>query len=384
MGQLASRVTLGDGQEPFQNWAPWNAHRTGRPARQAHHRHPAREEGNWTTTGSVNRTTNAASCGYDRDCPPMYELGEVNISAASWHRSSPMSDVEVRRARNLGQRACTPEAGFKRLPWGAWCFGANNGRLDRNGKRRPLWVELPRNMSYALPWGLMPPPNAFVDVLLTHPSTRRASINDFGAGVGMLGRALLSREPNTLWRGYDGAGDVETYTDGFVGFGDLSLELTFPRADWVLAMQVGQLVPVEYELLVLRNLHAHNLCGLVYQWAGLGSSGIGHVNNHSPKYLQAIFFGLGYVPYESLQRALRRKSQLNVHAWRRITPLPGCSYKFHKATRKSHHHGKANKTKKTSPISNNRKHASNNAKAKKQKKHKTAENALENAPPLLG
>ena len=40
------------------------------------------------------------------------------------------------------------------------------------------------------------------------------------------------------WRGFDGAGDVEQYTAGFVRFADVSMALSLPpRADWVVSLE---------------------------------------------------------------------------------------------------------------------------------------------------
>lgn len=48
-------------------------------------------------------------------------------------------------------------------------------------------------------------------------------------------------------------------------------------------------------MMFIRNLHAHNDCGIVLMWAHLHQGGLGHINNHNPKYLLGIFSALGYV-----------------------------------------------------------------------------------------
>ena len=42
------------------------------------------------------------------------------------------------------------------------------------------------------------------------------SFNDFGAGIGQYKADLTARVPNLVWNSYDGAGNVEEYTKGFV------------------------------------------------------------------------------------------------------------------------------------------------------------------------
>jgi hypothetical protein len=49
------------------------------------------------------------------------------------------------------------------------------------------------------------------------------SVSDFGAGVGQLGHTLLCIEPTLRHHGYDGAGNVEAVTNGFLSFADLTL-----------------------------------------------------------------------------------------------------------------------------------------------------------------
>ena len=86
---------------------------------------------------------------------------------------------------------------------------------------------------------------------------RPQSINDFGAGVGQYGHALRAINKSIIWRGYDGAGNVEEYTDGFVRFFDLTMPLSLPKADWILSLDVGEHLPPKWEFMYLRNLHAH-------------------------------------------------------------------------------------------------------------------------------
>ena len=133
----------------------------------------------------------------------------------------------------------------------------------------------------------------------------RPSIIDLGAGVGQYGHALLAEEPQIAWRGYDGAGNVGEVTDGFVSFADLTIPLSLPRADWVMALEVGEHIPNRHEMMIVRNLHAHNCRGILLSWASPWQSGRGHVNNHASDYLIRTFRGLGYRLRRDLTAAVR-------------------------------------------------------------------------------
>ena len=120
------------------------------------------------------------------------------------------------------------------------------------------------------------------------------SILDLGAGVGQYGHSLRSRYGDAVWyRGFDGAGDVENYTNGFVRYVDLTLPFALRgRAEWVISLEVGEHVPRDYELMFVRNVHAHACNGVVLSWACYG--GHQHVNKRSNEYVIALFEGLGY------------------------------------------------------------------------------------------
>ena len=97
------------------------------------------------------------------------------------------------------------------------------------------------------------------------------SVNDFGAGVGQYGEALERLDKRHRWRGYDGAGNVEEWTNGMVRWFDLTVPLSLPRADWVLSLEVGEHIPSMHEAMLFRNLHLHNCRGVVLSWAVPGA-----------------------------------------------------------------------------------------------------------------
>ena len=118
--------------------------------------------------------------------------------------------------------------------------------------------------------------------------------------------ALLHRDSSVRYRAYDGAGNVEAWTDGFVEWVDLTRPLVLPMADWVLSLEVGEHIPSAYEAQYLSNLHAHNRCGIILSWARLRQEGQHHVNNHRYEYVASSMASLGYVLNRNLTQALRR------------------------------------------------------------------------------
>ena len=238
-------------------------------------------------------------CGLIVDCPRTYNLSAINESISLWDPTNAAHAATLQAKRAAAAAVCTSK---HILPSGAWCLRRG---AEKHGTRR---VELSNGMSYTMPGHHVQADAIIVDVLhrlLLRPGGRRLSINDFGAGVGQYGRALLSLDPSARWRGFDGSGDCESYTSGFVSFIDLTMPLSLPRAHWVLLLEVGEHVPSRDEGVLIRNAHAHNHCGVILSWAHLWQSGHRHINNHAEDYLVKIFDGLGYRLDARLTAALR-------------------------------------------------------------------------------
>ena len=111
------------------------------------------------------------------------------------------------------------------------------------------------------------------------------SVVDLGAGLGHYGR--IFNEPNApvkSWRGFDGALNVQTVTNGLVRFMDLTQphatdERPCVQGDWVLSLEVAEHIPVKYTDAYLRNVRCHARYGAVISWARPEQTGgLGHVN----------------------------------------------------------------------------------------------------------
>ena len=120
------------------------------------------------------------------------------------------------------------------LRHGGWCLSEPIASRPVSNRHSGGRVDLPGNHSYVLPKAHYIADAGVVTVLAEMLQANRQSINDMGAGVGEYGHALQAIDSRLVWRGYDGAGNVESYTRGFVRFVDLTTPLALLRADWVL------------------------------------------------------------------------------------------------------------------------------------------------------
>ena len=99
--------------------------------------------------------------------------------------------------------------------------------------------------------------------------SRQPSLLDLGAGVGQYGHALRAIDARLDYAGYDGSGNIENVSSGFVRWADLSLPLDrarLPRRDWIMSLEVGEHLPNPIEPMFVRNLHALNRHGMVLSW----------------------------------------------------------------------------------------------------------------------
>ena len=155
---------------------------------------------------------------------------------------------------------------------GTWCLsGPGARRFDPFSE-----VRFSNGQSYFLPHPHLAADSTIVEYLAkllktcsgSAPSScQYLSLNDFGAGVGQYGHALIARDPAYRYMGYDGAGNIEEVSKGFVRWYDLTIPLSLPRTDWLMSLEVGEHIPSRFEASVIRNLHAHNCRGVILSWA---------------------------------------------------------------------------------------------------------------------
>ena len=221
-------------------------------------------------------------CGFrtGRECPRPFLTATVEASARS--RANP---AQLAAARTAAESACRnlSNGHFGALPTGGWCLEHRRVQTT-NGTGIVGHRKGSSGLVEALDW-----------LLKEAGDSSPQSVIEFGAGVGQDATLLLERDPRHRWQGYDGAGNVESVTGGFVCYADMSMPLALRRADWAMAIEAGEHVPREHEGMFVRNLHAHNCVGVVLTWAKLDQGGHGHVNTHDPPYVRSIFHDLGYV-----------------------------------------------------------------------------------------
>ena len=250
-------------------------------------------------------------CGFRFDCTRNYTISQVEESAKTWDPGNLLGVAQLQRVSEAARQQCSlPDVGVASgtcatcagiSKSGAWC-------LRKREHVRPYdqysFVQLQRGQTYYLPHPHLAADSVIVEHLarllkvchnpLDCRDVHFLSLNDFGAGVGQYGRALLALDSRYRYRGYDGAGNVLEVSDRFTNYFDLTVPLSLPRADWVMSLEVGEHIPSRFEATVIRNLHAHNCRGIILSWAYLGKKGVGHVNNHGSRYLVQLFDELGY------------------------------------------------------------------------------------------
>ena len=251
-------------------------------------------------------------CGCKQDtseCPQHYTIEDIKKSAmaildtnASMYLAHQMERHHIRAIKDCSS------AGQKTMSNGGWCLG----QLKRTDGYKSLQLPDGRNIPIPKHHAL---PSERVGVTLEKfiKAENILSISDFGAGVGQYGVYLKSRIPDLVYYGYDGAGDIESYTSGFVKFSDFTKPLDLYVTEWVISLEVGEHIPSKFEGMYVRNLHRHNCRGVILSWAVLNQGGLSHINLHSNEYITNIFGKLGYERDTHLEEGLR-EPELN-HPW---------------------------------------------------------------------
>ena len=127
--------------------------------------------------------------------------------------------------------------------------------------------------------------------------TPPVSIIDIGAGIGQYGSFFQKVAPTIVWKGYDGAGNVEAFTQGKVKWIDVTdsdLDTIDFVADWVISLEVGEHIPANKTESFLNLLHRHNKKGILLSWAIKGQGGHGHINEKNNDEVTNLVAAMGY------------------------------------------------------------------------------------------
>jgi hypothetical protein len=159
---------------------------------------------------------------------------------------------------------------------------------------------------------------------------RGNSVLDLGAGSGQYGycfnRSDCAADLEVDWQGFDGAVNVEDYTEQArqhevpelptVKHANLADAADLPVADWVMSLEVGEHLPEEFTAEFLKNIHRNNRRGVVISWALAHpwARGQGHINNRDNDEVVCLFEQLGY-EFDREWSARGRNASLVVNSW---------------------------------------------------------------------
>jgi hypothetical protein len=256
--------------------------------------------------------------GFDIDFPLNYTTASILAYQKPSHESAAAA---LKEQHAIELAACArQETGI--LETGGWCYSQVGARHASSGTLPDGNHDMDASTEYDEDF-FIPEHHVGADSVIVQTLAKEFlkkqdgsccwSLSDFGAGVGQVGHALRAVLPSLEYHGYDGAGNIEEFTKGYVKFADLTKPLNLKQTDYVLSAEVGEHIPNQFEQQVIQNLHAHNCKGIVLTWAVLGQGGNGHVNCHSNEYLINIFENLGYRYNHRTSQLLRNNH--SSHYW---------------------------------------------------------------------
>jgi len=137
-----------------------------------------------------------------------------------------------------------------------------------------------------------------------------SSLVDLGCGMGHYVKHFKENQLNVL--GFDGNPDTPQLSNNLCGVLDLSKEHRFEKPfDWVMSLEVGEHLPVQFEDIFINNLHINNKNGIVLSWALKDQGGLGHFNERSNEYIKNKICQLGYVNDLESENQLRQSASLS-------------------------------------------------------------------------
>jgi hypothetical protein len=151
------------------------------------------------------------SCGCPHtkiDCTRHYKISDVIQSAnAILDKKAIMYyDAKLEAHHMLAAQECLKG---KSMESGGWCLSSQG-----EGKTQ---LELLDGRNITIPKGHVVASKNIVDTLLAFFRVENIrSISDYGAGVGQYGIEFKTKMPQLVYHGYDGAGDIESYTSGLL------------------------------------------------------------------------------------------------------------------------------------------------------------------------
>lgn len=136
---------------------------------------------------------------------------------------------------------------------------------------------------------------------LTVDNQAKVHLLDIGAGVGQYGCFFESEKSGITWQGYDGAENIESFTNNRVKWIDVTdalydtIEPDGLVADWVMSLEVGEHISPDATNALLDLLDRHNRNGIILSWGVPGQNGHSHINLKSNAEVIEALSKRGYV-----------------------------------------------------------------------------------------
>jgi SAM-dependent methyltransferase len=134
------------------------------------------------------------------------------------------------------------------------------------------------------------------------------SITDIGCGNGTYVKAFLAEGIPAI--GYDGNPMTPELTNSLCHVVDFSMPVDLDPSEFVLCLEVGEHIPVEFEQIFLDNIARVSSKYVLLSWAVEGQYGIGHVNCRNNYYIIRQMFNRGFRHSKIISASLRKKSTL--------------------------------------------------------------------------
>lgn len=245
---------------------------------------------------------------FQSDCPRLYSLDDVKASAEATLSSEAEEEfmLFLKSKYKPSQEFCRTASEGDSTPTGGYCLFKHPNTPN---------ITLPNGHLVHVGEGhVTASPRIVWEVVELLKIEGAKSLSDFGAGVGQFASEIAPRLAHDfVYNAYDGAGNIEEYTNSYIRFADLSAPLDLPRTDWVMSLEVGEHIPARLEGMFIRNLHRHNCKGIILSWGVLQQNGLHHINEHSNDYIYKIFTQLGYERDEIWEKRLRQER--DNHGW---------------------------------------------------------------------
>lgn len=133
------------------------------------------------------------------------------------------------------------------------------------------------------------------------------SVVDLGCGMGIYTMMLKSYGLNC--DGFDGNPDTPIVTGGVCQVQPLHVSFDLDKQySWVMCLEVGELVPAEFEDTFIENLVNHAKDGILLSWAVVGQSGWGHVNCQNNDYIRACIESYDFESDFEAEESLRAQA----------------------------------------------------------------------------